>query len=277
MKKYQKTSEEIIAYNNRIAKGGDNQSSLSNNPNNSIKKYWNFFPTPKSLIEKMLEEYKTKPLPRNILEPSAGKGDIIDYINKIALIRAKREANNRNESQNNNQSHNQSHNQNNHLAPNIYCYEIVPELQEILRQKKCQLLGDDFLNHRANIDFDLIIMNPPFDQGANHILHSWDILAKEGQIIALLNKHTYYNAYNSHRLKFRTLVDQFGKIENLGRAFGDDSNNNVERTAKVDVIMITITKRADRYYQDIGINLNLYPNSAIKENKAEYVIRELPM
>ena len=90
-----------------------------------------------------------------------------------------------------------------------------------------------------------------------------------------MNKHTYYNAYNSHRLKFRTLVDQFGKIENLGRAFGDDSNNNVERTAQVDVIMITITKRADRYYQDIGINLNLYPNSAIKENKAEYVIREV--
>ena len=57
----------------------------------------------------MLEEYKTKPLPKNILEPSAGKGDIIDYISKI---QAKRKA-----------------------KSSIYAIEFVPELQEILKQK----------------------------------------------------------------------------------------------------------------------------------------------
>ena len=67
--KYQKTTEEIIKYNNNI-KNNINQST-------QIKKYWNFFPTPQSLIEKMLEDYENKPLPKNILEPSAGKGDII--------------------------------------------------------------------------------------------------------------------------------------------------------------------------------------------------------
>ena len=241
MKKYHKTAEEIIAYNNRIKNGKNAASS-------PLKKYWNFFPTPQSLIEKMLEDYKDKPLPKNILEPSAGKGDIIEYINQ------------------------RTSNDNSH--PNIYCYELVPELQEILKRKKCQLLGSDFLKHNAQINFDLIIMNPPFDMGVNHLLHAWDILKKGGQIVALLNKHSYYNAYNSHRLKFKTLVDQFGKIQNLGQAFSD----NVQRTAQVDVIMVTITKKPDSYYQDVGINLGKYlnPNLAIKNRRAEYVVRELP-
>lgn len=206
MRNYQKTESEILEYNQKI------QSKIGTN--NAIKKYWNFFPTPKYLIEKMLEEYKGKPLPKNILEPSAGKGDIIEYINQKTDY--------------------------NH---NIFCYELVPELQSILKQKRCKLLGDDFLQHNPEINFDLIIMNPPFDRGVNHIIHAWHLLKKGGKIIALLNKHTYYNPYNSYRSKFKTIIDKFGKIENLGQAF----NKNVERTAKVDVVLVTITKKPGHY------------------------------
>jgi len=240
MKKYQKTTDEIIAYNNNINNQNQNSS--------KIKKYWNFFPTPTALIEKMLEDYNNKPLPRNILEPSAGKGDIVDFLRKKA-------------------------GDNNNSYPNIYCYELVPELQEVLKQKNCKLLGNDFLAGKPKIKFDLIVMNPPFDKGVNHILHAWDILDQGGQIIALLNQHTYYNAYNSHRLKFKTLVDQFGKVENLGSAFAD--SGKVERTAKVDVIMVKLNKRANCYYRDLGINLGQYSNSAIKTCKAQYVIKEI--
>jgi hypothetical protein len=92
MRQYQKTTNEIITYNNRISSRTDQTS--------PIKKYWNFFPTPQSLIEKMFEDFKDKPLPRNILEPSAGKGDIVEYINKRASS------------------------DNYNSAPNIYCYEF---------------------------------------------------------------------------------------------------------------------------------------------------------
>jgi hypothetical protein len=234
MRNYQKTESEILQYNQSI------QSRIGSS--DAIKKYWNFFPTPKCLIEKMLEEYKEKPLPKNILEPSAGKGDIIEYINQKT--------------------------DDNH---NIFCYELVPELQSILKQKRCKLLGDDFLNHNPKINFDLIIMNPPFDRGVNHIIHAWHLLREGGKIIALLNKHTYYNPYNSYRSKFKTIIDKFGKIEDLGQAF----SKNVERTAKVDVILVIITKKPDHYYQDIGINLSQYSNNDIKNNKAKYEIKEL--
>ena len=222
--KHIKTQQEIEQFNQKI--------NTKLNKHTEIKAYWNFFPTPKNLIEMMLEEYKTKPLPQNILEPSAGKGDIIDYINKIQAKRKQKSS--------------------------IYAIEFVPELQEILKQKQnCKLLGDDFLNHNPHINYDLIIMNPPFDRGAEHVLHAFDSLKNGGKIIALLNKHTYCNPYNSHRLKLKTLVDQFGTIKNLGRCFTEKTS---ERPANVDVIMVTITKKPNTYYQELGINLNLYSN-----------------
>ena len=225
------------------------------NPNSNIKAYWNFFPTPKNLIEKMLEEYKTKPLPKNILEPSAGKGDIIDYINKIQNKRKQQS--------------------------NIYAFEFVEELRNIIKQKdNCQILGNDFLqyqnskskNKSKNINFDLILMNPPFDKGVNHVLHAWDLLSREGQVIALLNKHTYYNAYNSHRLKLKSIIDQFGEVEYLGDCF--TSQEKVERTAQVGVVLLKIKKKADSKYQDIGINLSQYSINDIRNTKAKYVVRK---
>ncbi len=239
--KHIKTQEEIAQFNQKV------NTTINNKTN--IKAYWSFFPTPSQLIEKMLEEYKTKPLPKNILEPSAGKGDIVDYINKIQNKRK--------------------------MQSNIYAFEFVPELQNILKSKNnCQLLGKDFLkyqNNNSKITFDLIIMNPPFDRGAEHTLHAWEMLVRGGKIIALLNKHTYYNPYNSHRLKLKTLIDQYGTIENLGRCF---TSTTSERPANVDVIMVTITKKPNTYYKDIGINLNLYSNEMIKNKQAQYVIKE---
>jgi hypothetical protein len=98
-------------------------------------------------------------------------------------------------------------------------------------------------------------MNPPFNRGAEHTLHAWEMLVSGGKIIALPNKHTYYNPYSSHRLKLKTLINQYRTIENLGRT-----------TANVDVIMVTITKKPNTYYKDEGINLNIYSNEMIKTN-----------
>lgn len=241
--RYQKSAEQIKIFNNNVKN--------SINPNSNIRAYWNFFPTPKHLIEKMLEEYKTKPLPKNILEPSAGKGDIIDYINNIQRKRKQKNY-------------------------NIYAFEFVEELQNIIKQKDhCQILGNDFMQYQnsksKNINFDLILMNPPFDRGVNHVLHAWEMLKNGGKVIALINKHTYYNAYNSHRLKLKTLIDNFGKVEFLGNCF----DQKAERKARVGVVLITLNKKKNSYYRDIGINLNKYPNSAIRSTRARYIVEQI--
>ena len=237
--KHNKSIQEIKNFNSNV------NSTINNKTN--IKAYWNFFPTPRNLIEKMLEEYKNKPLPKNILEPSAGKGDIIDYVNKIQNKRQKQS--------------------------NIYAFEFVEELQDILKSKSnCQLLGNDFMAYRSKkIKFDLILMNPPFDRGVNHVLHAWEMLGNGGKVIALLNQHTYYNAYNSHRLKLKTLIDNFGTVENLGTFFDEKA----ERKARVGVVLITLNKKENVYYRDLGINLNQYSNAMIRSTKAKYIVQEM--
>jgi hypothetical protein len=237
--KHNKSIQEIKNFNSNV------NSTINNKTN--IKAYWNFFPTPRNLIEKMLEEYKNKPLPKNILEPSAGKGDIIDYVNKIQNKRQKQS--------------------------NIYAFEFVEELQDILKSKSnCQLLGNDFMAYRSKkIKFDLILMNPPFDRGVNHVLHAWEMLGNGGKVIALLNQHTYYNAYNSHRLKLKTLIDNFGTVENLGTCFDEKA----ERKARVGVVLITLNKKENVYYRDLGINLNQYSNAMIRSTKAKYIVQEM--
>ena len=41
-----------------------------------------FYPTPKEVIQKMIAPYEKNMSRLTILEPSAGKGDIIDYISR---------------------------------------------------------------------------------------------------------------------------------------------------------------------------------------------------
>ena len=52
------------------------------------------------------------------------------------------------------------------------------------------------------------------------------------------------------------------------------TSQNSERPANVDVIMVTITKKPNSYYKDIGINLNIYTDEMIRKKQAQYIIKE---
>jgi len=67
----------------------------------------------------------------SVLEPSAGKGDMVDILNK-------------------------------HGITNIDCIEICHSLKKILELKGCNLVGSDFLEFNDK-KYDRIIMNPPFE------------------------------------------------------------------------------------------------------------------
>src|SRR5690606_27988983 len=107
-----------------------------------------FYPTPKPVIEQViasLPQETRKTLYRlQILEPSAGKGDIADYLAKYHEV----------------------------AKDKIHCIEIEPDLQAILREKGYKVIDSDFLNFKDPYSFDLILMNPPFDKGVDHILHA---------------------------------------------------------------------------------------------------------
>ncbi len=184
-----------------------------------------FYPTPAPLIERMVaplvEEieagshrwpYRTRVLPgRRILEPSAGKGDIVDYLVENFQI----------------------------SKSNIKCIELEPDLRATLVGKEYTVIDSDFLAYSDPYTFDLIVMNPPFDDGDSHLLKAWSVLAPEGNLICLLNAETLLNPYTNERTLLTTLIKQHGRFEVIGSAFAD-----AERATDVNVAIVWMTKPA---------------------------------
>ncbi|MEO5990531.1 MAG: DUF4942 domain-containing protein, partial [Ferruginibacter sp.] len=169
----------------------------------------NFFPTPLKVIEQMTEGIELEN--RVILEPSAGKGDIVDFcIGSGASVLA--------------------------------C-ENNKDLQKILATK-CKIIADDFLTVTSEqvSHIDLIIMNPPFSEGSKHIIHAYNVAPKGCKIIALCNSSNLENTYTNERKELSTIVENYGKYKNLGDCF-----SQAERKTGVNVSKLTITKPGESY------------------------------
>ena len=178
-----------------------------------------FYPTPEDLISRMLSRYSREDLSgMTILEPSAGKGDIADFIlGRTDHYYGRSET----------------------RARNIHCCEIDPDLRRILSDKDFRMVADDFLSYSGGgILYDLIIMNPPFSKGVEHVLHAWDIL-KAGDLIAILPSEVFRNPYTEQRkLLARVIQDNGGEVEDAGKAFED-----AERKTSVEVSIIRLSKK----------------------------------
>ena len=174
-----------------------------------------FYPTPASLASKMLDGINWM-LVSTILEPSAGKGDIADAINqKWRIHRGNR------------------YSRENQQA-DIDCIEVDPNLRAILKDKNLRVVHDDFLTYTTCKKYSLIVMNPPFDQGAKHILRAMQLLHDGGHLIALCNAETLRNPCTNERdLLRRKLEEGKAKIEYL-----TDEFRTAERKTDVEIAMI---------------------------------------
>lgn len=146
-----------------------------------------FYPTPADVIEQMLIGVDI--FNKIILEPSAGKGDIVDYLKA-------------------------------HGAREVVACEIEPELIKIV-STKCDLIGQDFLSlTREDVShIDLIVMNPPFSADEKHILHAWNIAPSGCQIVSLCNKNTVSDCYTKSRVELAGIISDNGEWRNLGACF----------------------------------------------------------
>lgn len=221
----------------------------------------NFYPTPKKIISKMVSNIEFDPdnyKPR-ILEPSAGKGDILDYLKDKYRYK-------------------------------LFCIEKDPDLAHILRDKSYNFLDYDFLTYIPDCTFDAIIMNPPFDQGSKHFLKAWEI-SSNTHIRCLLNEETILNPYTEERKLLKKIIeDNQGTIEHLNDCFVD-----AERKTKVNVVLISIyrkeknehnfefTKHFDQEKQyDINdlnkneiANIDVFGNMETRYNKTRELIAKM--
>ena len=188
-----------------------------------------FYPTPRHVIVKMVEPHlKTLPK-RNILEPSAGKGDILDYITNTSCYSAKRER--------------------------VYAIEKDSELVYILQGKKYRILANDFLTYKPVHSFDLILMNPPFSNGDEHLLHAWNLLFS-GDIVCLLNAETILNPYSKRRELLCRIIEQYGSYEILGDVFA-----TAQRKTGVNIALVRLHKDGVNDRFKIDFETSDKPNS----------------
>lgn len=175
-----------------------------------------FFPTPSRLAGKMvaLVDWKNdKKGIKTMLEPSAGKGDLVDCT-KFRTFNGHRLE----------------------RRIDIDCIETDPNLRHILAGKGYRVVHDDFLRFNTHKRYDLILMNPPFSEGAEHLLKAISLQQDGGQICCLLNAETIRNPYTNVRRFLRQKLDELGaKIVYVRDAFA-----RAERRSDVEVAIVHI-------------------------------------
>lgn len=189
--------------------------------------YVNFYPTPVTLIEKMVQGIDFDKI-KEILEPEAGKGDIVDYLKKNRGHLCRRYDDDF----------------------NVDCVEIVPDLRAALTGKGHRVVGDDFLLFDTYKHYDLIIMNPPFDAGATHLLKALKMQKDGGIVVCLLNAETLRNPCDNQRKELVNLLERYeAEIEYLTQEFA-----SAERTTLVEVALVKVTIPERTYGNSIFFN-----------------------
>lgn len=163
-----------------------------------------FFPTPASVAYKMLEKLSSDA--KHFLEPSAGKGDLAEAIKRTFRY------------------------------PTIDCIEQSPELTSVLTGKGFTVVGYDFLDYAGVCYYDAIVMNPPFSNGADHLLRAWDFM-HHGEIVCLLNEETIKNPHTAARQRLAELIAKHGDVEYLGDCF-----RKSDRKTGVNVAIVYLKK-----------------------------------
>lgn len=178
-----------------------------------------FYPTPERLAREMLAGINFGTGIRSVLEPSAGAGDLAD-----AVVH-----------------HAQAHSR--YTKLDVDTIEIDPDLAAVLAGKGHRVVWDDFLTFQSWKQYDLILMNPPFADGAKHLNKALDLQQRHGGItVCILNAETLRNPYSLER---RLLAERLGSdgvttdIRYLQGAF-----SSADRPTEVEIALVKVTTAA---------------------------------
>lgn len=177
----------------------------------NLKKEFQFFATPDSLADRLIELADIMPVNR-VLEPSAGQGAIIKAIHR--------------------------------KQPKVivdYC-ELMPLNKTYLEKlSNVNWIGDDFLLLSDVLKYDRIIANPPFakNQDIDHTLKMYNHLNSGGRMVVIVSKH-WQSSSNSKGTQFRKwLNDVNAKTEEISEKTFKESGTTIA------TVILTIDKKND--------------------------------
>ena len=149
--------------------------------------------------DKSIETFK-------ILEPSAGRGDIIFNCFDESMFQ------------------------------NITCVEIDDSIIFNLVSNKINVINEDFLKHDfKNQTFDLIIGNPPFSLTSEFIIKCFNLLSSKGYFIFIVPDNTLRLTKNTNML---SLMNKHGTFKSIRKY----TNEKMFKNASVSVMIFTYVK-----------------------------------
>ena len=162
-----------------------------------------FYPTPDHVLNLMQLNISGE----TILEPSAGKGNIIDFCKE-------------------------------HGATEILFCEINNDLATICKEKG-RFLESDFLKvtQEQISHITQIIMNPPFTRAKDHILHAWKVAPDGCEITSLCNSEMVNDLRYERGSELLTTIEMYGNSFDLGACF-----DTAERKTDVNISCIKLYK-----------------------------------
>lgn len=214
-----------------------------------------FYPTPRALATRMFNKINFTHV-STVLEPSAGKGDLIDALEDYRSSQ---------------------------YYPSkeftISAIEIDPTLRATLTGKEIAVIDDDFLSYSGATHFDLILANFPFSEGEKHLNKALDVLYC-GQLVCLINAQTLKNPCTNARKALIARLEQLNAdIEYVQEAFvgAERSTNveialvyvNIERSVEADVFG-DLTEEAPDALEDIDINREVATHNHYANMVASY-------
>lgn len=145
----------------------------------------------------------------NILEPSAGTGKLLEYLPKNMYCKLQ-----------------------------IVCVELNEDKCKILKEKGFHTIHGNFLAHKFDKTFDLVVAAPPFKNNIDllHITKMYSLLNPGGMIVTLTTP--YWTVNNEiHQVEFREfLKDKQHLMEML------PDNTFMEKRKTVSTALLTIYK-----------------------------------
>lgn len=198
-----------------------------------------FYPTPRSLVFNMIKDVDLRTI-STVLEPSAGKCNIVEVV------------------ADNMKTYQNSYGNKQDYKKSIDCIEISQDLQCLIKEKGFRLVADDFLKYHTYKHYDLIVMNPPFQDGDKHLLKAVEIAENNNgaKIRCILNAETLKNPYsNTRKLLLQKIEKYQGEVEYIQNAFVDAEHKtgveialirlNIEKQNNISIILDTLKKEEE--------------------------------
>lgn len=240
-----------------------------------VKETAQFYPTPPELVKKMLDGFELHKV-NTVLEPSAGKGDIlrilasedysyqnsqldvdcIEFDNNLRQIlrynfsqERKDEILRRIRDIKDLRTYDWKSNKYNEIPPDKSAeLKLLEEEEKTFFGNGIHIVYNDFLSFETLKHYDLIIMNPPFLNGDRHLLKALDLQKNGGCIICILNAETLKNPYTETRKFLVSLLEKYNAdIEYISNAFTSAERKTDVEIALIKVYIPTVVEESDIY------------------------------